>query len=144
MGSFWWRVILKLLSLCKRFAICTTSMGDIIFFWSDPWDNIDCKTSIQRFFSFTCNKEITLKHALELDNADKMFHRPLSVVAHQQYMMLHCTLTNTPVLTHADRWYYTQKCSKYLKEICPRGNNKVVILYFLIHDKCLLFMLELY
>ena len=31
-----------------------------------------------------------------------------------------------------------------LKEICPRGNNKVVILYFLIHDKCLLFMLELY
>ena len=33
---------------------------------------------------------------------------------------------------------------KYVKEICPRGNNKVVILYFLIHDKCLLFMLELY
>ena len=32
----------------------------------------------------------------------------------------------------------------YLKEICPRGNNKVVILYFLIHDKGLLFMLELY
>ena len=31
-----------------------------------------------------------------------------------------------------------------LKEICPRGNNKVVILYFLIHDKVLLFMLELY
>ena len=32
----------------------------------------------------------------------------------------------------------------YVKEICPRGNNKVVVLYFLIHDKCLLFMLELY
>ena len=31
-----------------------------------------------------------------------------------------------------------------LKEICPRGNNKVVILYFLIHDKGLLFMLKLY
>jgi hypothetical protein len=31
-----------------------------------------------------------------------------------------------------------------LKEIFPRGNNKVVILYFLIHDKGLLFMLELY
>ena len=31
-----------------------------------------------------------------------------------------------------------------LKEIFPRGNNKVVILCFLIHDKCLLFMLELY
>ena len=31
-----------------------------------------------------------------------------------------------------------------LKEICPRGNNKVVIHISLYHDKCLLFMLELY
>ena len=31
-----------------------------------------------------------------------------------------------------------------LKEICPTGNNKVVILYFLIHDKGLLSMLELH
>ena len=29
-------------------------------------------------------------------------------------------------------------------EICPRGNNKVVIYISLYHDKCLLFMLELY
>ena len=31
-----------------------------------------------------------------------------------------------------------------LKEICPRGNNKVVIYISFYHDKCLLFMLELY
>ena len=31
-----------------------------------------------------------------------------------------------------------------LKEICPRGNSKVVIYISLYHDKCLLFMLELY
>ena len=31
-----------------------------------------------------------------------------------------------------------------LKEICPGGNNKVVIYISLYHDKCLLFMLELY
>ena len=30
-----------------------------------------------------------------------------------------------------------------LKEICPRGNNKVLFIS-LYHDKCLLFMLELY
>ena len=30
-----------------------------------------------------------------------------------------------------------------LKEICPRGNNKVVFYISLYHDKCLLFMLEL-
>ena len=29
-----------------------------------------------------------------------------------------------------------------VKEICPRGNNKVVIYISLYHDKCLLFMLE--
>ena len=31
-----------------------------------------------------------------------------------------------------------------MKEICPRCNNKVVIYISLYHDKCLLFMLELY
>ena len=31
-----------------------------------------------------------------------------------------------------------------MKEICPRGNNKVVIYISLYHDKCLLSMLELY
>ena len=31
-----------------------------------------------------------------------------------------------------------------LLEICPRGNNKVVIYIYKYHDKCLLFMLELY
>ena len=30
-----------------------------------------------------------------------------------------------------------------LKEICPRGNNKLLFIS-LFHDKCLLFMLELY
>ena len=30
-----------------------------------------------------------------------------------------------------------------LKEISPRGNNKVLIYISLYHDKCLLFMLEL-
>ena len=32
----------------------------------------------------------------------------------------------------------------WMKEICPRGNNKVVVYISLYHDKCLLFMLELY
>ena len=42
--------------------------------------------------------------------------------------------------------FVSDKCHRYyMKEICPRGNNnKVVILYFLIHYKGLLFMLELY
>ena len=31
-----------------------------------------------------------------------------------------------------------------LKEICPRGNNKVVIYISVYHDKCFLSMLELY
>ena len=35
-------------------------------------------------------------------------------------------------------------CRAVVKEICPRGNNKVVIYISLYCDKCLLFMLELY
>ena len=39
------------------------------------------------------------------------------------------------------RFSRTRTC--VLKEICPRGNNKVLYIS-LYHDKCLLFMLELY
>ena len=29
----------------------------------------------------------------------------------------------------------------FVKGICPRGNNKVVIIVFLVYDKCLFYML---
>ena len=45
-------------------------------------------------------------------------------------------------MTPYELWF--GKKPKLLKEICPRGNNKVVIYISLYHDKCLLFMLELY
>jgi hypothetical protein len=31
-----------------------------------------------------------------------------------------------------------------VKGICPRGNNKVVIILFCVHNRCLFLMLELY
>jgi hypothetical protein len=31
-----------------------------------------------------------------------------------------------------------------VKGICPRGNNKVVIILFHVHNRCLFLMLELY
>ena len=39
---------------------------------------------------------------------------------------------------------YEEEDERVLKEICPRGNNKVVIYISLYHHKYLLFMLELY
>ena len=32
---------------------------------------------------------------------------------------------------------------EFMKEICPRGNNKVVLYISLYHDNCFLFMLEM-
>jgi hypothetical protein len=37
-------------------------------------------------------------------------------------------------------WFVTPP----LKGLCPRGNNKVVIIIFHVYDKCLFLMLELY
>ena len=52
---------------------------------------------------------------------------------------------NISVKSHGDvNWIIDSSASGRLKEICPRGNNKVVIYISLYHDKCLLFMLELY
>jgi hypothetical protein len=41
-----------------------------------------------------------------------------------------------------DNWYQEPVAS--LKGICPRGNNKVVIILFHVHNRCLFLMLELY
>ena len=49
-----------------------------------------------------------------------------------------------PLKNYPSKLSKEEQLSYLLKEICPRGNNKVVILYFLIYDKGLLFMLELY
>ena len=51
---------------------------------------------------------------------------------------LDCTVM---ILTMTSTCFIALKC---LKEIGPRGNNKVVIYISLYHDKFLLFMLELY
>ena len=49
------------------------------------------------------------------------------------------------VKSHGDvNYIIDSSASGRLKEICPRGNNKVVIYISLYHDKCSLFMLELY
>ena len=48
-----------------------------------------------------------------------------------------------PALIWWRGWWFGWKVS-CLKEICPRGNNKVVIYISLYHDKYLLFILELY
>jgi hypothetical protein len=36
------------------------------------------------------------------------------------------------------------KVTILLKRICPRGNNKMVIILFHLYDKCSILMLELY
>ena len=38
-------------------------------------------------------------------------------------------------------WIIDSSASGRLLEICPRGNNKMVIIIFFVHDNCLLFML---
>jgi hypothetical protein len=42
------------------------------------------------------------------------------------------------------RYGCIQVSSIIMKGICPRGNNKVVIIIFHVYDKCLFLMLELY
>jgi hypothetical protein len=39
---------------------------------------------------------------------------------------------------------WREKVEMGLKGICPRGNNKVVIILFRVHNRCLFLMLELY
>ena len=73
----------------------------------------------------------------DLNVADPLT-KPLSRAKHDQ----HQDSMGVRIITMQSR--LLTSASWRLKEICPRGNNKVVIYISLYHDKCLLFMLELY
>ena len=51
-------------------------------------------------------------------------------------------------VNHIQMWIFVLNnmvmWTRLLKEICPRGNNKVITYISLYDDKCLLSMLELY
>ena len=67
---------------------------------------------------------------------------PIHPASIARYSIGYCS-TTPPLSTVHPALHTTGSCSNTLKEICPRGNNKVLFIS-LYHDKCLLFMLELY
>jgi hypothetical protein len=67
---------------------------------------------------------------------------PISPMVHANKFTRQCGVLvrdNIPITIR--EW---KKTKTELKGICPRGNNKVVIILFCVHNRCLFFMLELY
>ena len=43
-GSFWWKSMIKLISIYKSFAKCKVGNGSTILLWTDSWNSHICRT----------------------------------------------------------------------------------------------------
>lgn len=113
LGSFWWKDILKLLSTFQKFVKCKAGIGDTIRLWKDPWSQLPFQQQFPELYSFTNNAEITLHNAIHSENRENLFHRPLSSVAHQQFIEMQDIINNLPVVNQKDSWTYTWPSPSY-------------------------------
>ena len=66
-------------------------------------------------------------------------------ISHMEMWTNHIKMWTIGVKSHDDVNYVIDcSASGRVKEMCPRGNNKVIIYIFLYRDKYLLFIVELY
>ena len=63
-GSFWWRKMLKLLTIYKAMAQAILGHGDTILFWQDLWNGKILKLEFPKLFSFVGNDQLTVKTVL--------------------------------------------------------------------------------
>ena len=84
-GSFWWRKILKLLTVYKGLAHAVLGNGDTILFWHDLWNGRILKLDYPEIFSFVRNDRTTVKTVLQIEELHGLFHLPLSQIAFDQF-----------------------------------------------------------
>jgi hypothetical protein len=65
LGSFWWKDILRLNGIYRRFFKCDIGDGVSACFWEDRWYESLFATSFPRLASFALNSAASVKEVLE-------------------------------------------------------------------------------
>ena len=106
-GSFWWRNLLKLLSKFKSFARVKVGNGSSCLLWQDSWDDQRLDSTFPELFSFAKCKSITVALAGQQEDISRLFHTPLSIPAHGQFLVLSDKLASLQLLENQDDWRYS-------------------------------------
>ena len=106
-GSFWWRDILKLLSLFKDLAPVQVKDGKSCLLWSDSWVTQICSQAYPELFSFAKCHSTTVHMAVTNAQLHDLFHLPLSQEAFGQFQTLSDRLQSLNLQNTHDHWKYT-------------------------------------
>jgi hypothetical protein len=87
-GSFWWKANLKLIDHYKAMARCNLGDGRSAYFWNDLWGDSILQQRFPHLFSFAIDPNLTVHQVLNYEYLEDLFHLPLSVEAHQQFLMM--------------------------------------------------------
>jgi hypothetical protein len=89
---FWWKDILRLNGIYRRFSKCDIGDGVSACFWEDRWYESLFATSFPRLASFALNSAASVKEVLEAEDLDALFFLHLSQESFQELEMLQETL----------------------------------------------------
>ena len=95
-GSFWWKDVLRLNTLYRGIAKCTIGDGSTITFWEDLWTDEILASKYPIIFSFTKNRNISVKEIMGAEDLDSLFHLPLSIPAMEELIYLQYDLASFP------------------------------------------------
>lgn len=112
-GSFWWKALLKLFPKYKEVALCNIGQGDTAFFGSDRWHGQPLCNQFPELHSFSINPAISVRRALEHQDMSRLFHRPFSQIAYQQFLSLQEIILNRSINQSSDQWFYPWTSHKY-------------------------------
>lgn len=105
-GSFWWKSIIKLLSIFKDMAHCTVGQGTLVFFWHDKWGPTSLKLQFPHLFSFAKDELLSIKEATDSITFQDLFHLPLSNLAFSQFHQARICLEQVNLRDNVDQWKY--------------------------------------
>ena len=108
-GSFWWKAHLKLIDCYKGMAKCTIGSGTSTLFWHDLWTNSCLSHEFPHLYSFAKNIDVTVRHVIQNDFLEDLFHLPLSRETYQEFLTLEDIwddVKQTSDLASHDVWTY--------------------------------------
>ena len=87
-GPFWWKSILQLKEQYKAMAICNLGDGRSAQFWTNLWSIKILHHEFPYLFTFVHNTSMTVQQVVHTEYLEDLFHSPLSIQAHQQFLQL--------------------------------------------------------
>jgi hypothetical protein len=106
-GSFWWKDVVKLIPQFKGMASAVVRDGSSVLLWQDKWNGHTLQQDFPELFSFARKTNVTVKAILHNNQLECNFHLPLSLEAHQQFLIFESLIADIEHSTEHDSWAYS-------------------------------------